>query len=551
MSPTNSPRFYGRIALIVVGALLVVLLIGWGIDSRTHDSKVSRNVQVAGVDVGGQDRTELEASIEQVDEEVQQRAVQVTTPAGNLDTTAGELGLHIDAAATADAAMDAGRDSFILTRPFAWLGSLFTTSSVDPVYAVDESTWDATLADVEAANLVAPTEPVVTMFEGSMAAFPGVDGTGLLTDDLASQLEQSIEDGEDPITIDLTTGPRAPTYSNEDAQAIADRANALVGTSLAVDIDGRSTSLSGESLRSWVIAQPDEAGEHLRFAFDPTLIDADLGKAIGSVGTPPAELTWTVNGDGSVSYTPGSPGTKCCAPDSSARIVEALDGGLTSVALDLTVAQPQHDAAWAESMGITQQVASFTTNHACCESRVHNIQTMADRVRGTVVAPGETFSLNGLVGPRTTAKGYQEAGVIYAGKFEKDVGGGVSQFTTTLFNAAFFGGLDFVEYQAHTIYISRYPYGREATLSYPAPDLKFTNNTPYGIMIWPSYTGTSITVSLYSTPWVHGEQTGQSESPAGNCTKVSTQRTRTWANDGHTEVDYVYATYQPAEGVLC
>ncbi len=551
MSPQQSPRFYGRVAAIVVGVLLVVLLVGWGIDSKVHEGSVSRNVKIAGIDVGGQDRAQLEASIDQVDAAAQQRAVVVTTPAGDLDTTAGALGLRVDVDATADAALEVGHDAFVLARPFAWLGSLLTTSTVTPTYTVDDTAWEAALADLDAANLVVPTEPVVTMFEGQMAAFPGVDGTGLLTDDVAAQLRQSIEDGEDPITVDLTTGPRAPTFTDEEAQAIADRANALVGTSLEVDIDGRTTSLDGELLRSWVIAEPDESGEHLRFTFDPSLIDTDLGAAIGSVGTPPTELSWNVNGDGSVSYTPGGPGTKCCAPDSSARIVEALDGGLTSVSLDLTVAQPAHDAEWAESMGITQQVASFTTNHACCQSRVHNIQTMADRVRGTVVAPGETFSLNGLVGPRTSAKGYQEAGVIYAGKFTNDVGGGVSQFTTTLFNAAFFGGLDFVEYQAHTIYISRYPYGREATLSYPAPDLKFTNNTPYGVLLWPTYTGTSITVSLYSTPWVHGEQTGQSESPSGRCTKVSTERTRTWVEDGHTEVDHVYATYQPGEGVLC
>ncbi len=550
MSPHNSPRFYGRIALIVVGALLVLLLVTWGVDSKLSDDEVNRNVQVGSVDVSGQDRTELEASLEQMNTEDQARAVTITTPGGDLDTTAGELGVSIDVPATADAAMDAGRDTFILARPFAWLGSLFTTSAVDPVYAVDASAWDATLADLEASNLVAPTEPVVTMFEGAMAAFPGVDGTGLLTDDLVAQLEQGMLEGDDPVTVDLATGPRSPTFTDDEAQAIADRANALVGTSLAVDVDGRETTLSGETLRNWVVAQPDEDGEHLQFAFEPELINADLGAAIGSVGTPPVELTWTVNGDGSVSYTEGSPGTMCCAPDSAARIVEALDGGLSSVSLDLTVAQPRHDAAWAASMGITQQIATFTTNHACCESRVHNIQTMADRVRGTVVAPGETFSLNGLVGPRTAAKGYQEAGVIYAGKFEMDIGGGVSQFTTTLFNAAFFAGLDFDEYQAHTIYISRYPYGREATLSYPAPDLKFTNNTPYGVLIWPSYTGTSITVSLYSTPWVHGEQTGQSEAPAGNCTKVTTERTRTWT-DGRTDVDHVYATYQPAEGVLC
>ncbi len=129
--------------------------------------------------------------------------------------------------------------------------------------------------------------------------------------------------------------------------------------------------------------------------------------------------------------------------------------------------------------------------------------------------------MNGTVGQRTVAKGFVDAPVIYNGEHDSDVGGGVSQFATTTFNAAFFGGLDFEEYQSHSLYISRYPYGREATVSWKQPDLKIKNVTPYGILIWPTYTGTSLTVTLYSTPWVTGEQTGQTERPQGACTKVS------------------------------
>jgi vancomycin resistance protein YoaR len=130
------------------------------------------------------------------------------------------------------------------------------------------------------------------------------------------------------------------------------------------------------------------------------------------------------------------------------------------------------------------------------------------------------------------------------------VGGGISQFATTLFNAAFFGGLDFDTYQAHSIYITRYPYGREATLSFPSPDLIIRNTTPHPVYIWTEYTDTSITVSLWSTRYATGAQTGQSTSPAGACTRVRTERTRTYA-DGHRAVDSVYATYQPGEGQGC
>jgi vancomycin resistance protein YoaR len=94
------------------------------------------------------------------------------------------------------------------------------------------------------------------------------------------------------------------------------------------------------------------------------------------------------------------------------------------------------------------------------------------------------------------------APAIDRGEFVQDIGGGVSQFATTMYNAAFLGGYEIVEHKPHSQYISRYPEGREATLDYPNVDLKFRNSSPHGLYIDTSYTGTSITVSIWATPWV-------------------------------------------------
>ena len=142
----------------------------------------------------------------------------------------------------------------------------------------------------------------------------------------------------------------------------------------------------------------------------------------------------------------------------------------------------------------------FTTYHDPTGARITNIHRMADLVRGAVIAPGETFSINDHVGERTAEKGFVPAGAIRDGKHVEEVGGGVSQFATTMFNAAYFAGLQIDSSQAHSEYFDRYPRGREATMGFPAPDLRFTNDTPYGIMIWTSYTDSSLTITLYSTP---------------------------------------------------
>ena len=159
---------------------------------------------------------------------------------------------------------------------------------------------------------------------------------------------------------------------------------------------------------------------------------------------------------------------------------------------------PVHTTEWAQKLNITELVSSYTTEHPCCQPRVTNIHLGADTINNTVLEPGQTFSLNGALGPRTTDKGYQLAPGIGANlEFEDSVGGGVSQLSTTLFNAVFFGCYEDVTHTVHALYISRYPMGREATLNYPSIDNKFRDDSHAGVLIRTSYSGTSVTVSLY------------------------------------------------------
>ena len=220
---------------------------------------------------------------------------------------------------------------------------------------------------------------------------------------------------------------------------------------------------------------------------------------------------------------------------------------------------PPFTAADAEAYGIKQPVGGnnawrsgapttagpgFTTYHDAGGARITNIHRMADLVRGAVIAPGASFSINDHVGERTAEKGFVAAGAIRDGQHVEEIGGGVSQFATTMFNAAYFAGLQIDTSQAHSEYFDRYPRGREATMGFPAPDLAFTNDTPYGIMIWTSYTETSLTVTLYSTPYATAEQTGIVDGTSGKCTTVTTTRTITYP-DGRTAQDKFRATYRP------
>ena len=162
---------------------------------------------------------------------------------------------------------------------------------------------------------------------------------------------------------------------------------------------------------------------------------------------------------------------------------------------------PAFTTADAEKLGVKQMVSTFTTHYPCCASRVTNIHTIANIVNGAIVMPGATFSLNKFVGPRDTKRGFVLAPMIEDGLFEDSVGGGISQFATTMYNAVFFAGIKDITHTPHSYYISRYPAGREATVSYPEPNLIFQNNEPTAIVITTSYTGTSLTVTFWGTKY--------------------------------------------------
>lgn len=145
-----------------------------------------------------------------------------------------------------------------------------------------------------------------------------------------------------------------------------------------------------------------------------------------------------------------------------------------------------------------ERVASFTTFFDCCQDRVTNIRQIARDVDGYVVMPGQTFSIDEVVGPRTSAGGYVPAPYLQNGEGRCcAIGGGVSQFGTTIHNAVFWGGFDVVSHRPHTGWISRYPLGIEATLVYRSIDYRFRNDTVTPIYIETSSTGTSVTVELW------------------------------------------------------
>lgn len=549
-------------ALLGLGIPLVVIILlvaAWAIDDGSSGGRMVRNVELQGRDVGRLPEDRLAAVTRQVAEDYAATPVEIRTTGHTYRSTAGELGLAVDEPRTVVAALDVGRDEALPLRPLTWLASFARKREAPLEFKVRGDQLALMLTALEGKESRQPAEPSIVGTPDTVGITRGVSGFSLDPSEVTEKLLSAARRNRRPISVSAEPVERRPTFTDEQAQQLADELAVKTAKPLEVKAGDNTGQVPVASLRSWLGSKPGTDG--LEVTVDPERVNADLKTVFTNVTGRPQDARFDVV-NGQVQLAPSRQGKVCCAKDSATRVRDAIVKGQSNVEVALEVTSPEFTTKEAEALGIKEpvgtitewkglpQVKSFTTYHACCESRVSNIQRIADLVRGSIIEPGETFSINRSVGKRTPEKGFVEAGAIANGVLVQDVGGGVSQFATTLFNAAFFAGLDFGEYQSHSLRIDRYPLGREATLGFEHPDLEIENKTPYGVLIWTSYTGTSITVTLYSTQHVHGEQTSQSSAPAGNCTRMTTVRTRRFS-DGRNATDQVYATYRPGEGIDC
>jgi vancomycin resistance protein YoaR len=556
------PRWVVALAAVPV-FLLVLLLVSWAIDTAALSGQVRRNVEVAGRPVGGLGEASLPEVMNNIAEEVAARPVRITADDKVYETTAGEIGLALDEQATSEAALDVGRNNPLIVQPFSWLRSFFTPRDVDVRYTVSGPTATAKIVELQGANRTAPRDPTIKLGQQGWAVVPGIPGQGLDTETLIDELpDAAAQSRAGTVEVAIGSAPVAPNFSDDEAQKLAERANQMTANGLQLTAADTTRTVPAAQLRTWI--GPTAEGGKLGLAINKDAVDKALPGVFADI-IAPAQDARIVLGASGPTVVPSEPGVSCCGADSAERVWTALSEGQPGVELEATTTEPALTTEAAQGLGVARPVCGnnawlngvattagpgFTTYYNPGEARVTNIHRIADIVDGTLVLPGHEFSMNQVVGERTLDKGFVVAGAIRDGKHVDEVGGGVSQFATTTFNAAYFCGLDITTYQAHSEYFSRYPRGREATMGYPAPDLSFVNDTPYGILIDTSYTDTSVTVTMWSSPYARGEQVGISESSSGACDVVTTTRRITYP-DQPPATDTFTATYRPGPDQPC
>lgn len=503
------------IALAALAGLVLLVFGTFGIDRALHKDEILRNVSVGVVDLSGLNIDEAQGALLALEDEL------VTTPAvfrlngSTVTVDPAAVGFSVEKDPASEAALEVGRTGSIFEQFGWWWSHLLSTHVLDMPVSIDEEALGALAADWADEHIADPPFDGAITVEGvtPVAEYPR-DGRRVDLDSAARLIAETLASRDRQVaTIEIA--PAAPALTDEDIEAALATAESMLSGPVVlsrVDPPISVTFTTGDLARAFTSHLVANSKTRLEMGFDPEVVAATIEPYRADLELPPVDASFEFNDDYTVSVVPGRPGTLIDADLATAALEGAALVGSRQGTLPFEDgADPEFTTEDAEDMGINHLVARFTTYHACCESRVDNIQLFADIVDGTIVPPGESLSLNALVGERTIEDGFKPAGTIIRGEIVDTVGGGVSQFATTFYNAVFWGGYEDITHRAHSYYFSRYPEGIEATISWPAPNLEFRNNRQSSILIRTSYTDTSITVSFYGSNGgrvVVGEQSG-------------------------------------------
>ena len=199
-------------------------------------------------------------------------------------------------------------------------------------------------------------------------------------------------------------------------------------------------------------------------------------------------------------FTEGTPGIVVDQEKLASDLVDvAVNGSYDAVIVaEVNTTQPKYSEA--EARKRYEKLASSTTETTANEKRNTNMRLAAEAINGTIVKPGEEFSFNKIVGPRTAEKGYQEAAAYNSGEVVQELGGGVCQVSSTLYQVAFRSGMNITYRRSHTFEPNYVTPGQDAAISWDYPDFRFVNTSEAAIGIRASYSNRKTTVAIYGVP---------------------------------------------------
>ncbi|MCP2255933.1 Vancomycin resistance protein YoaR, contains peptidoglycan-binding and VanW domains [Prauserella aidingensis] len=566
---TKLQRGIGK-AFMIFGGTVVVLLFVYLVDLVTSLGDVPRGVTVAGVEVGGLSRAEAEEKLRtelgpQLTDPLPVHAGDVTT---RLDPA--DAGLGLDWAGTVERAGNQPID------PLSRLTSLFTTHEIGVVSSADDDKLREAITGLARNEIDHEVREGDVGFrtvsdDGAVEPFPIMPRQGQRLTDVDSAMKQVKADwlADKGVTLDVDVTP-AKTTDEAVRQALA-QTKPLVSAPVTVRAEDATATLTPKHISAAMKHSPAEGGA-LQLTLDRAELQDLLAPRLSDTerSASNAELVFAGSRP---SVEPSEEGRRIDWQETFAPFV-TVAGKQDGRTLDVVYQTQAPDVSTQDlrQLGVKEVVGEFTTG-GLSGAAAENVSAMAEAVTGSVVRPGETFSLEEATGPRTSSKGYVEAPLYADGTGPRVIGGGASQLTSTLYNAAYEAGLKDAGHTAHPTYVDRYPAGRDAVSQLPdgsTVDMSLTNNLDSGVAVQAWTSGDSVTVRLWGTkqyrvsgstsdrtdvksPPVQRERGPGCEESAGaeGFTVTDTRVVKALRGDRVVDRQSTTVTYRPVPRVIC
>lgn len=491
---------------VIVPFVIALLPLGiYLIDRQASSDEIARNVTVSDVPVGGMNRADATLAVEAYENQLRTDTGVFMVNGQTFKLSPVAVNLDAEVVAAVDAAFLVGRDGGVFENFATWVSSFSATQDVEMGIGFDDDSIDQHITEWEVEAIPNPAyNGGVAVTDGSVTKEYPQAGQALDHENAHRQIVTEMST-LDKAGVVLEVVDSTPTLTDDDVDAAALEMSQMIDNPITMISNevGFRTTFSAEHLASAARADISPEGTTLVTSFDEDRVLEILEPRRTEYEIEPVDAKFDIDLEtDEFSIIAGRSGTLLDAESLLVNMkTAALGPGVGEFPLSVGE-EPQFTTEAAEAFTSLGPLAGFTTTHPANQPRVTNIQKMADTVNGSIVLPGGEWSINDHVGERTESKGYVAApaiinGAPYCCDHPANIGGGVSQFGTTLYNAVFFSCLADLEHKPHSLYFTRYPMGREATLGVPGPDVRFGNNTDFPVVIATAYTDTSITVKMY------------------------------------------------------
>ncbi len=491
MSEQTSTPAISRRTLILVGAgTAAVIAVLLGVFAAANDA-VRPGTTVSGVAIGGMSIDEAIGVLEKSVGAKVNRKIEISAGDQVFEVRPRAAGITLDAQATVEQGTATG------FNPFRVLFDFIGSREIEPVIAVDQDALVDSVASIADVVNLNPVEPRLSVTKNKITLTPGSDGLAVDREALGTQIVAAVTQPRSTIVAPLGVTP--PRVSAADASAAEKLAQQAVASPVTVSVGETTATLAPETIAQALSFTTQ--GNQLSPELDGAILHASIANALKRAETPGRDASFKI-ANGSPFVVPSVVGTGVSDSELATAVLGVLsaEGNSRSVSVPLGIREPELTTAAAQQLGINDKLSSFTQNFPYAAYRVTNIGQAARYIDDTILMPGETFSMNDTIKERTVKNGYTVGTIIGpGGVFEDALGGGVSAATTAMWTAAFFAGMERTDTRAHSLYISRYQPGLEATVAWGFFDMKFTNDSPTAVLIKTKMTNSSMKVTFWGT----------------------------------------------------